>query len=188
MLIPSLTAGGIGFEIKTIDGLTLPLTKDWSLNVHYMPKKRTKIRYEPKDHTYKTNQDPNIKSLEWKMFTADMDALQDNVNDEATFTIHGPDDGPDPVCCLFSKPKFGGNVWCMGVGGGDVLPQWKNKAQSVSCHAGANAWLYGEKYGDAGGVLIPHNVEDLDQQPFGKDKKTMKNRVKAIWVFKPKGS
>lgn len=36
----------------------------------------------------------------------------------------------------------GGNVWCVGIGGGKTLRQWTDVAQSVSCHKGGNVWLY----------------------------------------------
>lgn len=79
-----------------------------------------------------------------------MHAIDQDRDGEATFTAIGPTDGPDPVCCLFTEPKFGGNAWCVGMGGDDVLPQWKNKAQSVSCHNGGQVWLCPKEYGDAG--------------------------------------
>ena len=62
------------------------------------------------DRTYSENQDPKKKSNELATFKDDMDAIDQNLADEATFTVIDPTDGPDPVCCLFTEPKFGGNV------------------------------------------------------------------------------
>ena len=80
-----------------------------------------------------------------------MTGVNPNADGESAFTIEAPNGGPNLVCCLFSDVQFRDNVWCVGVGGGDTLPQWKNVAQSISCHAGGNVWLYAEEYGDAGG-------------------------------------
>ncbi|KAL9602195.1 MAG: hypothetical protein Q9179_002621 [Wetmoreana sp. 5 TL-2023] len=158
---------GLGFEIKEVDSLTLP-PGGWSLAVHWRWYSYAgPIGYT--DRTYSENQDPTKETEELKNFKRDMDGIDMNENGEATFTVVGPNDGPDPVCCLFTKPSFGGNVWCMGVGGDDVLPQWKDKAQSVSCHNGGQVWLYAKEYGDAGAALIKGNVEDLKNEPYGKD-------------------
>ena len=130
------------------------------------------------------NQDPTKKSDELTKFKKDMKQIGQNESDEATFTVEGPGDGPDPVCCLFSEPKFGGNVWCVGEGGGNTLPQWNNVAQSVSCHAGAQVNLYAKEYGDCGGALTKGNVEDLKNEPFGNQKDTFSKNVKALWVVR----
>ena len=113
-----------------------------------------------------------------------MSQLDVDRDGQAIFTIKGPTDGPDPVCCLFSETQFGGNVWCVGVGGGNTLPQWSDVPQSVSCHNGGNVWLYAQSYGDAGGALIQGDVEDLTNEPYGSDKGTFSKNVKALWVLK----
>jgi len=177
---------GLGFEIKNVDSLTLPPGGGWSLATRWKQIMQPHERGGPKytDRTYKGNQDPTKKSAELTIFQDDMQALDTNLDGEATFTIVGPGDGPDPVCCLFTEPKFGGNVWCMGVGGGDALPQWKDRAQSISCHNGGQVWLYAAEYGDAGAALIKGNVEDLKDEPYGKDKDSFSKKVKALWVLK----
>ena len=176
---------GLGFEIKDVDGLTLP-PGGWSFEVHWKnaPQYRSPRPQGYTDHVYTKNQDPNKKSDELESFKNDMDAIDNNRDGESTFAIKGPDDGPDPVCCLFSGIQFGGNVWCIGVGGGDTLPQWKDVPQSVSCHNGGNVWLYAEEYGDAGAALVKGNVEDLTNEPYGNDKDTFSKNVKALWVVK----
>ena len=132
----------MGFDIRIVDSLTLP-SGGWSIAVHW------KQRQEPHEHglrytdrTYSNNQDPKKKTSELATFKDYMDTVDRNLENEATFTIAAPTDGADPTCCLFSEPSFGGNVWCMRVGGEDILPQWNKKAQSVSCRNGAQVWLY----------------------------------------------
>ena len=179
---------GLGFEIKEVDSLTLPGfpgPSEWGLKTHWKWENQVhqrKTKYD--DNEYKANQDPTKKSDELTKFKNDMKQIDQNESGEATFTVEGPGDGPDPVCCLFSEPRFGGNVWCVGEGGGDTLPQWKNVAQSVSCHAGAQVTLYAKEYGDCGGALIKGNVEDLKDEPFGSQKDTFSKQVKALWVAK----
>lgn len=113
-----------------------------------------------------------------------MSAIDTNRDGLATFTIKGPNNGPDPVCCLFSGTQFAGNVWCVGVGGGPTLPQWSDVAQSVSCHNGGNVWLYAQKYVDTGGALVQGNVLDLSNEPYGNSQGKFSQNVKALWVLK----
>jgi hypothetical protein len=179
---------GLGFDIAKIDSLTLPGfpgPSQWSLKTHW--KQGGQVHQPaPKnfDNEYTGNQDPKIKSHVWKTFQEDMTQIGVDNNGESTFTVVGPGDGPNPVCCLFSEPKFGGNVWCVGEGGGDTLPQWKNVAQSVSCHAGAQVTLYAKEYGDCGNAVVRGNMEDLKDEPYGNDKDTFSKNVKALWVAK----
>ena len=176
----------MGLEISKIDGMTLP-SGLWNFSTHW---RDVNINHHDKtpryfDRTYRQNQYFDKGSQELDNFKIDMRQINANYQDDAFFEITGPNDGPDPVCCLFSLPSFNGNVWCAGVGGGDVLPQWKNEAQSVSCHAGANVWLYANSYGDIGGALVKGDVEDLKNQPYGNKKGTFSKKVKAMWILKP---
>ncbi|MCJ1274239.1 hypothetical protein MMC21_002034 [Puttea exsequens] len=175
--------GGLGFDIKKVDSLTLP-PGGWSLAVHWknMPQPHRQRTAKYTDHTYSQNQDPTKKSGELATFKDDMNAIDQNRDGEATFTVIGPTDGADPVCCLFAAPQFGGNVWCVGLGGDDALPQWKDVAQSVSCHDGAQVWLYAKEYGDPGAALVRGNVVDLKDEPYGNAKDTFSKNVKALWV------
>ncbi len=45
-------------------------------------------------------------------------------------------------------------------------------------------WLYAKEYGDSGGALVKGNMEDLKDEPYGKDKGTFSKNVKALWVSK----
>ena len=176
---------GLGFEIKNVDGLSLP-PGGWSLGTHWedAPQPRDPRPQGFTDHVYTDNQDPTKSSDELTAYKFDMGAIDENRDGKASFNITGPNDGPDSVCCLFSGTQFGGNVWCVGVGGGDTLPQWKDVAQSVSCHNGGNVWLYAQSYGDTGGALVQGNVEDLSNEPYGNNQGTFSSNVKALWVLK----
>ncbi len=175
---------GLGFEISKVDSLTLP-PGGWSLATHWKAAPQAHMRVgRYTDRTYADNQDPTRKSEKLTSFQNDMKEINIDIDGEAIFTVIGPTDGPDPVCCLFTEPKFGGNVWCMGGGGEDTLPQWKDKAQSITCHNGGQVWLYAKEYGDAGAVLIKGNAEDLKDNPYGNQKDTFSKNVKALWVSK----
>ena len=177
---------GLGFEIKDVDSLTLP-PGGWSLVTQYKPATQGHAKDQFVNHTYTRNQDPTKPSSELQQFKDDMHAIERNRDSEATFTVIGPNDGPDPVCCLFLETKFGGNVWCVGEGGDDVLSQWNNTAQSVSTHNGAEVWLYAQFYGDAGAALVDGNVEDLKDTIYGNGKKSFLENVKALWCTKSTG-
>lgn len=179
---------GLGFKIKDVNSLTLP-PGGWSLSTHWKhaPQYRDPRPQGFTNNVYTTNQDPTNKSSGLTNFHNDMSMMDLDRDGDSSFEIKGPNDGPDPICCLFSGTQFGGNVWCVGVGGGDALPQWTNIAQSVSCHDGGNVWLYAQTYGDTGGALVTGNVEDLSNEPYGNKKGTFSKNVKALWVLKGLG-
>ena len=54
-------------------------------------------------------------------------------------------------------------------------------AKSVSCHAGGQAWLYADSYGDAGGAKVQGDIKDLGSVPYGPDK-NFALAVKAWWI------
>ena len=174
---------GMGFEVKDVDTLTLP-PGGWTLSTHWQaaPVPRSPRPPAYVDHTYKVNQDPAKSSPELDTYKSDMSGIDANRDGASTFKITAPNDGPNPVCCLFSEVSFGGNVWCAGVGGGDMLPQWKDQPQSVSCHGGGQVWLYADHYNDKGGVLIKGNVDDLKYEPYGANKGSFSKNVKAMWI------
>lgn len=176
---------GLGFEVKDVDSLTLPLSGGWSLSTHWeaIPQPRSPRPAPHVDQTYTVNQDPTKGSNQLESYKTDWQGIDANRDGTSTFHISAPNDGPDPVCCLFTEPSFGGNVWCAGVGGGDILPQWKDKPQSVSCHGGGQIWLYADHYNDAGGVLIRGNVADLKDEPYGTETGSFSKNVKALWVI-----
>ena len=72
----------------------------------------------------------------------------------------------------------------MGVGGEDVLPQWNKKAQSVSCHNGAQVWLCAKEYGDLGAANVRGNVADLKDELYGNGICRFSNHIQALWVVK----
>lgn len=77
--------------------------------------------------------------------------------------------------------SFHGDVACFGVGGGDLPANIKGRAMSVSCHGGVSVWLYVESYGDAGGVEVRGDVDDLGKEDYGVDGH-LGNRVVSMWV------
>ena len=173
-----------GFDIGQVDALTLPGGPgpgQWSLKVHYNSRPYRGHKDDYHDAEYKVNQDPKNQVAEWRSFQADMANLGFDEGGEASFTVVGPDDGPNPVCCLFSETNFGGNVWCVGEGGGDTLPQWKDKAKSVSCHKDGVARLFPVEYGDCASATIDNNVEDLTNQRYGENE-NFSEKTKAVWV------
>ena len=176
---------GLGFETSKVDSLTLPLSGGWNLTTHWVgePEPHMPVPPHHDDSVYAVNQDPKIHSEQWKEFQSDWTHINQNVNNAAYFHISGPDDGPDPCCCLFTEPQFGGNVWCPGIGGGDLPPQWKKKPQSVSCHAGGQVWLFIDHYNDDGGTLIQGNVPDLKDEQYGATGGSFSQNVTAAWVL-----
>ena len=183
--------GGFDFDIKDVDSLTVPKQPGWSLDVHWEVQVQSGTSWvgpqlssgpAVTENNYKDPIDVNRDKDESSALMHNLAGVAGEEGSESWIKVNAPDDGPKPVCCLFSEPSFGGNVWCVGVGGGETLPQWKDVPQSVSCHGGGNVWLYAKEYGDTAGALIRGNVEDLKEQPFGNEGSFSKN-LKALWVL-----
>ena len=100
-----------------------------------------------------------------------------NRDGEAISTVNAPHDGPDPVCGLSTEPNSGGNVLYVD---GDIQLTWKDKPQSASCHGRGNVWLYAQEYGDVGAALIEGHVNDLKDEPYGYNKRSFSQIVRAL--------
>ncbi len=70
------------------------------------------------------------------------------------------------------------------LGGNNTLPQWKDQAQSVTCHNGFQVWIHAAEYRDAGGQLIKRNVDDLKIEPYRNNHAIFSQNIKALWVSK----
>lgn len=167
----------------------------WTTGGVFKPKSRAR-RDRPQPQPEKTSNqkfdksiDPNSDKERSKSLQTFMSGIssQQSSGREAqagTFTVHAPDDGPDAVCCLFTGVSYGGNVLCLGQGGGALPDGWKKVAQSVSCHAGGAMWMYRDTYGDKTGAVVKGNLEDLAQKRLGGDEGSFKEKVGAVWVSK----
>ena len=181
----------MGFENSAVDSVSLPSQPGWSLIVHWTTgglRRRGELPIQPKktnDDTFDKNVSPKAdgkKSQELNAYMSGISNLQGY--GPGTFTVKAPDDGPDPVCCLFSDVSFKANVLCLGQGGGDLPDKWKKVPQSVRCHAGGAIWLFAESYGDKTSAQIKGNVEDLKDQLLGPDTGSFSKNVAAVWVGK----
>lgn len=175
---------GLGLKIKDIDTLTLPVG-GFQFQAYWedAPIPRSP---RPQGHTinnYTENQSPPANSKDFYGFAADMKAIDTNRDGQAKFTISGPSTGPDPMCCLYSATALGGDAWCGGIGGGPILDQWQNQAQSAKCFNGGNMWIYADSYDDKGGAKIDGETDDLTNVPYG-DTENFSKQVKAVWILK----
>ena len=178
---------GVGYEIKSTDTLTLPSAPGFQLETYWKdaPQYRSPRPQGYTIHNYTTNQSPPPDSGTYYPFAFDMKAIDQNRDGEAKFIITGPSTGPDPICCLYSEVNLGGNVWCGGVGGDMLTPQWQGIAQSAKCFNGGNMWLYADSYGDKGGSIIKGETDDLKSVPYG-DTGNFAKIVKAAWILNGK--
>lgn len=181
----------MGFETSAVDSMSLPPQPGWSLIVHWTTgglRRRGELPIAPKktnDDTFDKYVSPKAdkkNSEDLNAYMSGISNLQDN--GPGTFTVKAPNDGPDPVCCLFSDVSFKANVLCLGQGGGDLPNNWKKVPQSVSCHAGGAIWLYSQNYGDDTGAQIKGNVLDLRDQLLGASTGSFSQNVTSVWVGK----
>ena len=175
---------GLGFEIKNVDTLTLP-AGGYELQTYWEDAPIARDP-RPQGHTvdkYTTNQSPPPKSSTFYGFAVDMQAIDQNRDGQAKFTISGPSTGPDPICCLYSATSLGGDAWCGGIGGEPLPTQWQNQAQSAKCFNGGNMWIYAQSYGDKGGAIIKGETDDLTSVPYG-DTQNFSKQVKSVWILK----
>ena len=90
-----------------------------------------------------------------------------------------------PAACLFSLPNFSGQVFCLGLGGGNLSATQSNTAQSVLLFGGATAYLFAESgYADGSETAVSADVADLKSEPYGVDE-SFSQRVKAVWITEP---
>ena len=115
---------GLGFEVKNIDSLTLPLSGGWSLSTHWqiMPNSRSTMPPGQVEHTYSVNQDPIKKSKQLETYKTDWHGINANRDGHSRFNISAPNNGPDPVCCLFTEPLVG----MYGALGSEVVTYYRN--------------------------------------------------------------
>ena len=173
---------GAGLELKDMDTLRLP--QGWSLVTHYEPQQsghRAKDDDGMRGTTYNQNYDPPSGPVGIPL-NREMLYIGENNKNHGSFEFTAPNDDNHLVCCMFMDPNFGGNVLCSGEGGGDVHPAFKDKAQSISCHPGAQAWVYQDHYGDTGGQPIKGDVLNLKDVAYGE--KDFKQNIKAWWISK----
>ena len=189
---------GQGFEILKVDSLFLPEGGGYKVHIHYqnaVAYRSTRITYQHKD--YDTNQGPtNDKACEWPSgangcgFFIDMYGIYQNRDGKSSIEVKGPDnwDSPFPMCCLYADPRYLGNVWSKGEGGGDVPDDWKKSVESVKCWGGGQIFIFADHYGDDGYALITGEVEDLKEQPYG-NTDNFANKIVAVWIDKqPNGN
>ena len=114
-----------------------------------------------------------------KNFNNDMKAINQG---GGTINIFTPSD--PLLACLFADTEYGGDVACFGEGGGALPASWNKRARSIILHGGAWVWIYGDKYGDYGGIVLQGNQHDLSAQDYGTNSQTFSKNVTAIWVKK----
>ena len=84
--------------------------------------------------------------------------------------------------CIYSKPNFLGDAWCMGAGGTNFTTNLVNKAQSLTLAPGMVAWLYPGYYGNPLGEYVTTSVADLSSIPYHSGS-TLAGILAAAWVF-----
>ena len=116
--------------------------------------------------------------------TMRMEGAPKNSPSNTTFNVHIPGDIDVPGICLHASSQYLGDTLCYGVGGGNLSGAILGKAQSLTLHGEASAWLYAASYGDLGGAFVSTDVPDLAGLPYGSDG-SFKNNVVAMWVKPP---
>ncbi|KAL6712894.1 hypothetical protein ACLMJK_009606 [Lecanora helva] len=86
-----------------------------------------------------------------------------------------------PIACLFTNSHYGGDVTCVGVGGGNMTAG-KGQVESVAIYGGASVTLYPNAYGDPGSQSFTVSVPDLDSVPYGTNS-SLKDNVAAVLVL-----
>ena len=99
------------------------------------------------------------------------------------FSIFIPPSLPQPAAaCFYSKPRYRGDVFCMGPGGANFSGPEIKLAQSVGIFGNATAWIYAQAYGDSGGQKLSASVPDLSTEPYGTGG-NFSQRVVAAWIY-----
>ena len=90
-----------------------------------------------------------------------------------------------PAVCLFNEKDFGGQVFCLGVGGGNLTSVQQNTAQSIRVFEGATAYLFAETgYADVSETAVTAvtaDIPDLSSVPYGTNG-NFAGTVKVLWI------
>ena len=87
-----------------------------------------------------------------------------------------------PAVCLFNEKDFGGQVFCLGVGGGNLTSVQQNTAQSIRVFGGATAYLFAEtRYTDVSETAVKADIPDLSSVPYGTNG-NFAGKVKTLWI------
>ena len=87
-----------------------------------------------------------------------------------------------PAACFFSQTNFNGQLFCLGLGGGNLSDQQRNTAQSVRVFGGAKVYLFAQSgYGDGSETAISSDIADLRSEPYGTND-NLAGKVKAVWI------
>lgn len=167
--------GLFGFQSAFADTMTIPPTPGtgYSTTINYRTPQYSHAQSHSLSKSYTTPQTAS-SDLSSSLFH-----LTDPSSLSPSLVIAAPVD--PPVVCLFSGTGFHGDVACFGLGGGALPLNVRGKAMSVSCHGGASVWLYVVAYGDAGGVEVRGDVDDLGKEAYGVQG-GLGGRVSALWV------
>jgi hypothetical protein len=175
--------GTLGFSTKGSSGLSLP---NASASISFdLPS----IEVDPPtanqgsigDQLYNTtiHYFQNISTGSSSAFTGNMNLLG---NSGRTFNVLAPNSPPG--VCLHVLKDFMGDVQCFGLGGTNLTGPIINQASSLSIWGNATVWIYGQSYGDLGGVLLSVDSPDLSELPYG-TQKTFGKTIKAMWISLP---
>ena len=78
--------------------------------------------------------------------------------------------------------QYQGDVFCLGLGGGDLPDDVQNKTQSIQIFGGVTVWMYTQEYSDGGGQSITMSTEDLSQVTYATGNATFSGDVMAMWI------
>ncbi|MCJ1275368.1 hypothetical protein MMC21_003171 [Puttea exsequens] len=170
--------GLYGSNTSTLTSMTIPPSA--SLSISWLEGQTVRGGGHSRTSTFNASMnataDPGWASV-WKIFNNQL-----NNPHMSVFAPSPPLPPLPPTTCLFSSPKFVGQVFCLGLGGGNLTGGQRDSVQSVKVFGGARVYLFADSgYADGSETLVTMDVEDLTSLPFGRDE-NLAGRVKGVWV------
>ena len=88
---------------------------------------------------------------------------------------------PPPAACFFSKTGYHGDVFCLGVGGGNITDAGAGKTNSIMMYGNAIAYLFPIGYANQGEIKVTASIPDFSTEPYGTND-NFTNKVMAAWI------
>ncbi|KAI9826639.1 MAG: hypothetical protein M1832_006235 [Thelocarpon impressellum] len=148
-------SGRFSFEGRNVDNLSMPANATLNVTLVNGMLGRMFLPYGLRFTQNQTDADQNFSSTMRRVATQTGYESKYNL---MTATIPCP---APPVVCLFTKPRYMGDVACFGPGANNLTHPAGEAAQSLKLHGGVDVWAWPRHYGDSGGQRIAHDYDDL---------------------------
>ena len=168
--------GAFGFKMDKVDTISFPSGNGTlKLNIEQITDSGG-TDVTPDTEFYGNTKKDDSLSYSMSVATSKKDTF------EITSANGAANTSPPPSFCVFSQPKYLGDVFCMGVGGTNLSSNLVNKIGSFTLGTGLAGWLYPGFYGNPLGLRVSTSVENITDLPYHTSG-SFQGNLAAAWIF-----